>query len=460
MLFGAIAAAALSIAVTDSAQAGAKEAKALVAALSPKTVDNADPADLAAAVAKVIAENSKFKPGIVAGEALKTAAAVSKGAGGAIADAVLAAAAGADRVAITADAAKTAGTGKGSNATQVDEFAKITIQSDLEAVQAAEKAKASKLGAAAIIQGRADSYTTDAAKIALTSSAVGNKKLIGLATEISAAGSVGISDPSAFTVAVTNAANAVKAGNGVKVAPGVVASNPEQAALIVQGLFASGDTKVAKQAAALAKSVGAVADIEQISNVALVFGRQIASGSIKVTAAAGLAKTLTAAIVAKSTLPGKLSIDNKADEVAEVAAFIVGGLVSNGAILNEKTGPKIMLAIIKSAIAGGKANAKKGQTALPANYIQDIAGSVAATVLNSNLSGKVQDAIRDFLVKKAGTIAGKANGADLAAAITSGFDITLNGKYEDGKIADANKTGFVIDPETDDRGFTGTGGQR
>lgn len=459
MLFGAIAAAALSIAVTDSAQAGAKEAKALALALSPKTVDNAEPADLAAAVATVITNNPKFKPGIVAGEALKTPAAVSKGAGSAIA-AVFAEAA--DRVGITADAAKTAGTGKGSNSTQVDEFAKITIQTDLEAVQAAEKAKASKLGAAAIIQGRADSYTTDAGKIALTSSAVGNKKLIGLATEISAAGSVGISDPSAFTIAVTNAANAVKAGNGVKVAPGVVASNPEQAALIVQGLFASGDTKIAKQAAALAKSVGAVADVEQISNVALVLGRQIAGGSIKVTAAAGLAKTLTAAIVAKTTLAGtRLSIENKADEVAEVAAFIVGGLVSNSAVLTEKTGSKILLAIIKSAIAGGKA--KKGQTALAADYIADIAGSVARTIKNSALSSTLKDKIEAELGLKAKTIAGKANEQVIQAALTAGF--ADDARYEDGATYNTDQRDdpahlFVVDPETDHRGFTGTGGQR
>ncbi len=439
--------------MTDSAQAGPREAKAIAAALAAQpgapTTTNATASQLAAAVSSVISANPKFKAGIVAGEALKTPAAVTNQAGAAIANAVITAeGASLDRVAVTADGAKTAGLGKSSNVTQVDEYAALIVLQDADAIAAAIKAKASRTGVAAIFQGRS-SGLTDAQRTTLANSALDIASLRVVGQAVAVGTSLGVANPQAFAVSL----NSNAPGIGDRIASGVVATHPTDAAAVVEALYNTTDTLLDKQVSTIAKAVAFVADIEQISNVALVLGRQIGNNTIKTNKAASLAKTLTAAIVAKGSVPAPnpLSIENKADEVAEVAAFIVAGLNSNSA-LTATSASKLLFAVIKSSILGGKA--KKNSTALPANYIADVAGSVAITVRNSaGFTADEKTAIQAALLKKSTAIAGKSNKLAIEAAINGGF--LGDARYEDGNNLGPLAPGelFPVDPETDDRGY-------
>ncbi len=472
ILSGMIAAATLLLS-TEGAQAGAAELKALTAQLASAGVTpaTASAQQLADAVKAVINANTKFKPGVVAGEALKAPGSTSNSAGDEIAAAVLSAngVLATDRAAITkitADAAKTAGTSKGANVSQVASFSQATLNTNDEARSAAVLAIGSKSGAGAILGGRASELATDALRQDLVNGAFTDKKLQGAATDISREVARTVSDTDQFA---KNIATTTQKLAG-KIALGVASADPQNAGAIVSELVNSPDaalqTIVLKGAASIVKSVSAVADIEQIVFIGKAYADKIGQNAVgtgtkpllAATKAASLVKTLTKAILSKPIVGGtsnRNTVLNKADEIAEVAAYFANGIIGSTKI-TPKTAPKLFLAIIKAAVAGGKASKK--QTALDAKYISDIAGSVALTVQNSGLSAETITAIRNFLLDSRGKQAksiGGSNAPAVISALTLGFSdsVEANTRLENGTLNSAADLALLNDPETDIHNF-------
>lgn len=480
--FGAVAAAALMFSAA-SADAGTAELKLLQAELAKinKKTSSTTPSELAsntelqAAVQAVIqanASNKKFKAGVFIGEALKTQAAVSSNAGDEIGkgvEAALGTTLASSLIKLVGDAAKTAATGKGAVPFEISSFVAEVIDpaqpnAQTNVLSAARVAVASKTAVAEIIAGYASNPGTST-PTAIAVAALGDKKLAGAVTEIAreVAALPGV-DADSFAVSLA----LVKTPNATKVATGVVASQPDEAGAVTDALLGNTSLNpvVIKGMAGFAKAVGAVADIEQVSVVGALLANQIglnAAGS-KFGVAAGLAKTLAAAILAKPTDgTAATTADNRADEIAEVAAYVVGGIVTNGKVTAKNINATV-LNIIKGAIAGSKT---KSKTLAPiaaqiaaTNLIEDIAGSVANTL---NLTPFDTDALKAFLTnpKTLKAIAGKD--IALQGRVKTAIEAGLNGdlRFEDGTFNElplipknlGTLLTALVDPETDIRDF-------
>jgi hypothetical protein len=142
-------------------------------------------------------------------------------------------------------------------------------------------------------------------------------------------------DTADFTrdVAVANVTLATKVGTG-----GVAGDPTNGGAIIDTMLKEAALPKLKTGIAGFIKTVGTVADIEEISKIAIAVGTQIGtpagkSTAIKFAAANGVVKSLAKAIVAKTTGGNTSnthpnSINNKQDEIAEVAAYMVGKILN------------------------------------------------------------------------------------------------------------------------------------
>lgn len=467
---GAVAAAAALILSPDSAHAGAAESKALIKALTAAgtTPTTATPAQLADAVKAVIAGNPKLKPGVVAGEALKTSASTTFGAGDEIAAALIEAVGGSPdsttRAKLVGDAAKTATTSKGATPQQVPSFSKSILTSQTEAFAAAEFARASKNAVGAILGGFASTLAAGQ-QAGLADTALHNTKLAGAATEIArfVGSTVAADQADEFALALSVGSPKLL----TKIAPGVVAAAPESAGDVTRQILNSTSTDLKtsfqKGAALYAKVVSAVADIEHISEVGAVISAAIGNNVngpngkplVSLNSAVALTKTLAKAIISKPTVAGvnSTSATNKGDEIAEVAAYVVGGIIGNtGLTKNAKTTSKLIVSIVKAAVSGGKATKK--QTPAAANYIADIAGSVALTIAKAQadnlIDATLAGAIQAELVKQANSIGGKANGAAVSAALALGAS---NSAEALAKLENGRDLGALIDPETDNKTF-------
>ncbi|MHA3771140.1 hypothetical protein ACXR0O_06325 [Verrucomicrobiota bacterium sgz303538] len=467
---GAVAAVAALILSPDSAHAGAAELKALTKALTEAntTPATATPAQLAAAVKAVIAGNPKLKPGVVAGEALKTPASGTFGAGDEIAAALIEAVGGSPdsttRAKLVGDAAKTATTSKNATPQQVPSFSKSILNNQTEAFAAAEFARASKNAVGAILGGFASTLAPGQQAV-LADTALHNTKLAGAATEIArfVGSTVAFDQTDEFALALSVGSPKLL----TKIAPGVAAAAPENAGEITRQILntTSTDLKTSfqKGSALYAKVVSAVADIEQISVIGAVIsdviGNNVAGPNgkplVSLNSAVALTKTLAKAIISKPTvnLVNSTSGTNKGDEIAEVAAYVVGGIIGNtGLTSNAKVTSKLIVSIVKAAVTGGKATKK--QVPAAANYIADIAGSVALTIAqakqNNLLDGTIADAIQAELVKQAKAIGGKANSAAVSAALALGAS---NSAEALAKLENGFDLGALVDPETDNKTF-------
>jgi hypothetical protein len=492
------AAAALSFALfSPNAEAATpakptKEFTALQVALQAlgETIDSADADQLGQAVANAIANpaNAKLKPGNIAGEALKYAAA--QDAGGEIGNALRDALATDNNQLIARDAIKRAGSGKGLNVALVPEFTTAFVANDTEAYALAKLVISTKPGAGAVIGGRASQLAlepnAEVTQLALVNGALASKKNGGQALGAAATDIVkyavmqAVDDSADFTNAVaSNPANITLAP---KIGTGGVAGDPTNGGDIVDTLLNNASLpKLKTGAASFIKSVGNVADIEEISKIAVAVGNQtsIASATnpkttaIKFSAANGIVKSLAKAIVAKATTDTSAtnpnSGANKEDEIAEVAAYMVAKIINAATVQGigggkpqvtiKNAGAKIF-AIVMSAVNATKP--KKVQTAHPGIYLEtaeDVAGSVAETLssLRVAFTGVILpeffDTIKAYLVKKAPSIGGKTNTEAVLAAINAAYEAVgpseVDDAYEDGTIAANVQTSDY--PETDFR---------
>ena len=448
---------------TGSVFAGSQEVTALNAALSPQTIQTATGDQLAAAVVTVINGNAAFKPGVVAGEALKGAGSSAPDAGSKIANATLPlASVAADKIKYAADAVKTAGTKTGANVAQVPGFIQPIVDTDADAVAIAKKIPTVKSGVGAIFGGRALDLTTDAAKLALGNLALTKTNGLLAATQSIAqfiADTVADSDQFAHDLSLANLKQTTK------IAPGVTAADPTNAGQIVRSIVSDAAlSSVLAKAASLAKGVALVADIEQVQVVGTAIGEKIGSGGIGLSKVNSIAKALVQGITKRATTAsGPNRLDNKEDEIGEIGAYFMNAIATNAAFdsataIGAKKAAKVVVGLLKTIV---KASKSKTDTTLRGLSAADVSGSVALTVKligeTSGISAVVAQAIKDKLTNPntAKKIVGKAVAdatlrANVTAAIVEAYsvpgDTGVTLKYENG-----TSTGNVNDPETDTR---------
>ena len=439
---------------THSTLAGSGEVAALNAALSPQSIQTANGDQLAAAVVTVINGNSAFKPGVIAGEALKGAGSNAPDAGKKIADAALTlGVVSGDKIKFAADAVKTAGTKSGANVAQVPAFIAPIVDSDDDAVAIARKVRTVKSGVGAIFGGRALDLTTDADKLALGVAALtATNGLLGSTQAISQyiADTVMDTDQFARGLSVSNI------NRTTTIAAGVTAADPTNAGGIVSAIVNEDAlSAVLRKAATLAKVVAAVADIEQVPMVAREIGDKIGSGAINIRQVNAITKGLVKGIsVRQASATGVNRLDNMQDEIGEIGAYLANAIGANAKFAGTTTAAgkkagKIVIGLLKTIVKSSKSTANSGLQSLVA---PDVAGSVAQTVksysFNSTIAAGIQAALTN---PKAGK---KIGGTALAASISAAINEVYNSatevlKYENGTIAGF---GNVTDPETDFRG--------
>lgn len=461
--FGALALLTTAL-LAPLAQAGPAEIKLLNTQLNggvPTTANliaTATSAQLADAVIAVINANPKVNAGTIAGEALKGAGSNATDAGPQVANAVIAAFPGGSIPfgtktlsfqAFAAQAIKTTSTGKGLTVAQVPGFTAPFVANDSETISLALLVKASKPAAGAVFNGRAAELNNDTEKQTLANLALGTTTLAAVVQEIAAGVSATVSDSVAFTTSLlTNPANLK---NVLKIVPGIATGKPTDAGAVVDASFnvfvAQGTSSpIVKGAALLAKSVGAVADIEQVQRVGVAIADRIgAAGNqvVKYSQLNSIATTLAKAIVSKPlAVTGPNRNANKVDELGELAAYMLNAVIVNTDFL--KAPEKNVVAFIKAIITGAKST--YGPSVL--DVTSYVVGSVAATIQNLPVNTPGRAGILATLQNPATakTIGGTALAGIVTEAINNG--IAGTGTFENGTDA---ATGAITDPETNTR---------
>lgn len=424
--------------------------------------------------------------------------------------------------------AKAAATGTAPNSEYLQDFAAKLISNDPDAYDAARFAIASKTAAGAIVGGRVSvnssaQLTTDADKQTLVTKALlakstvtGGQGLGAAAQEIMryVTGSINSANVTTFTQNILN----TSVPNGTKpptqpllasiatIAPGAVAGSPLVANEILTGLFgnAAYDTltkkvtgtplalATVKNAAKLATGIGAVADTEQYSFLAGTFGDKIANKVLPSTTVVGIVKSLVTGMVKKPLPTGGVLLGqdrnnaaNRADEVAEIAVYMLNALSGNAAgtgtavggldlfkpgatpaktTANAKAALALVNNIIKTAINSYTLKVGKVLTFDPQTVAADVAGSVALTLNSMQSKGLIDSSIYEsikasLLLPKSGIAINKLQATAVTAALTAGFapNPQNNTRFEDGtnlalQIGGAG-TGGITEPETDIRGI-------
>src|SRR5262249_40985425 len=140
--------------------------------------------------------------------------------------------------------------------------------------------------------------------------------------------------------------------------------------------------------------------------------KSIGTGAIKISQAATVAKTLAVAIVSKPTGVNLTQFgfdanrpDNKADELGELAAYMLSAIATNADFL-AKGADKTVIAILKS-IVGAATTKAKGVTPLDAASLLQVAkyvgGSVGLTVQNASFPVAIKAAVTAALTNTKNT---------------------------------------------------------
>jgi len=461
---------------TAHAATPTKEFTALVNALAAhgQTFATADEVQLAQAVTDAIGANPKLKPGNIAGEALKNAGSNAQDGGDEIGAALIAANATDDTLAAR-DAIKRAGTGKTLNVNLVPAFSTQFFNTDAQAYNLAKLVISTKPGAGAVLGGRASQYPLlgdEDAAVNLVDKAIKTPKLGGAGLGAAAQDITkwvaidvdgrALGNTANFTLRVANA----NVNLAPKIGTGGVAGDPTNGGNIVNTLLGSSALpKLRSGVASFMNTVGKVADIEEISRIATAVGNQIATASgtttaIKFSAANPVVKSLAKAIIAKATTTNNAadinSWDNKEDEIAEVAAYMVGKILNPLTIQGvaggkpqvtiKNAGSKIF-AIVMSAVNVTKG--KKIALAAPTLYHDaaiDVAGSVAETLASlredastAAIADEFFNTIKAFLLSKAKAIGGAANAQAVADAITAAYEQSPGPSLVDINFEDGTK---------------------
>jgi len=197
------------------------------------------------------------------------------------------------------------------------------------------------------------------------------------------------------------------------------------------------------------------ADIEDVVKLGIDAGNRIATNEIKfsTTNVVALVRGLADAVLAKQPTgqtPEPVNLENKIDEVGEIAAFVFHSVVQNAKI---KTSPKGLGLAKKYAVATMKSALKtaiKTTEFVGTDIVTDIVGSVALTIKNDPKFELYESKLQKVLIKSAKSIAGRSNKQIVIDALQAGFagDLNANTIFEDGNMLNLAE---VSDPETDFR---------
>ncbi len=486
-----LAAAAVLLATSSSAFAGKAEIDALNAQLAPKTIATATSQELANAVVFFTnpANNpKKLNPGTIAGEALKGATTADAGTviGAALAGVTFPVTFGTKT--LTKDqystaAIKATASGKGATVAQVPGYTQA-LYTPAQAVELAKLVKGTKKAPGAVLQGGAsnindaDSAVETAAKATYLNGAVSLKEFASAIQDISRG--VAVTVDAGFSVLFTNTVVTANAGdkNVPKVITGIVEGKPTDAGAITDAALngKAADSVIGKAVIGLSKTIGAVADIEQIQKVGEAMAkRSIVEAGAKITTAKTIITNLAKAIGAKpfaSLIGGKgsdpllatadatlVKNSEKADELGELAAYFINALLPStqfAALKDDAARAKLIADLTKAVVTNGKLadKATKPTTADKDAYTKllgvYVAGSVALTIGASSVTPELKTAVKAALDKIAKGLAGKGNDQLVLDAIADAIDGTVAGnRFENGTIA----LNPLTDPETNTKNF-------
>lgn len=195
-------------------------------------------------------------------------------------------------------------------------------------------------------------------------------------------------------------------------------------------------------------------DIERISKEANTTADRIGTGEIALsnTNVSTLGKGLADAIIDKpsvsppsNTDPNRL--ENKADEIAEVAAFIQEGIANNPKYQKFRVAKKRTLKLLQAVLRTAAAT----PGLIGSSVFRDVAGSVALTIHNDfGIKDAKEAKLKKYLQGKTSAIAGSGNAKEVREGLKAGFrdNPNPNLQYEDGNI---DSLSTVSDPETDQR---------
>jgi hypothetical protein len=497
------AAAALTLAAfSPNAHAAPKPPKELVALANALNtlfpgqnvnVANANADQLGAAVSSAITTNPTYNPGFIAGEALKNASSNAQDGGDEIGAALRDAPNTPNDFNAARDAIKRAGSGSNLNVSLVPDFTREFVASETQALALAKTVIKTKPGAGAVIGGWAADLFANSGTVAtvttFTNTALTKSNGISAAAQdILKYVVVAVDDDGSDTAAFTNVIAGTNIALATKIGTGGVAGDPTNGGAIVNALLSNASLpKLKSGVAGFIKSVGKVADLEELTRIAIAVGNQInvdagKTTAIKLASANGIVKSLAKAVMAKGTTPPPASVapnstpdysfTNKQDEIAEIAAFMVakmlnnltiGGTATGKAQITAKNGGAKIMAIIKSAagVAKGKKVAAAAGSAFYLNVVQDVTGSVAETLgelketAPNQLFADTIQAIKDYLSAKSSQIAGAANASSLKTLIDLEYLPVASTRFEDGTLNASPTDNSVPDPfaETDFRPF-------
>lgn len=239
---------------------------------------------------------------------------------------------------------------------------------------------------------------------------------------------------------------------------------------LVPALFAaallSSSVQAATDPAIVALGVPASATTRTVEDVVIAYktiGEQIGAKTIKLTrrnvktaARQGADEILSkggAPAISTPTDPNRAV--NKADEIAELGAFLLAGIDNHPKFKRFDIQKEFIVIVAKGVLKSAKAN---GVMNTNTTIIRDVAGSLALTIANNPLYVKKLAKLQKFLNAKAGSIAGEAQTASYQQGNNDGFNKTvlppdpanpsLVRGYEDGNIM---TLATIKDPETDQR---------
>ena len=192
-------------------------------------------------------------------------------------------------------------------------------------------------------------------------------------------------------------------------------------------------------------------EIEEIVVIGINIGTLLASNTITLNATnvSALVGGLTDAIITKradTLIPDPNRLENKIDEVGEVAAYVFAAISGNKKVTsNLGQAKKYATAVTKSALE----SAIKRPEFRFTDIIADVVGSVAQTIHADSRYDVLEVKLQKTLLKSAARIAGKKNKQAVVTALNMGFTADpLTSGLENGND---QAVAQITDPETDFR---------
>jgi len=264
----------------------------------------------------------------------------------------------------------------------------------------------------------------------------------------------------------TQLAGAVVPANAGAVAAGASIIDPANTQAIVSGVINGNSTSVKAQTLKIASTVASAVDIERVGDVAKAVAPLLGQAGLpKLSSLASLATTLAKAINTKplsspnDPLTPNAGWHNRVDELGELAAVLVNGVIGTTAGQDAKVLASIGTAIFKGISKKLLADAGNNQADMK-DIAQDVAGAIFQTISVSSLSDAAKTALLSATGPLATTLvkAAKGFGGLVTAALNDvnqntgspGRIVPGSEPIGNGAVSGTGKyeIGNIVDPET------------